>query len=163
MILEDILSLLLRIGELAFTAVVAGLTGEYLHHSKGTSAWNKKRFIYTEVIAAIGILFALLFLLPFTASFVHWPMDFLLFAGLMVAFGLLANYIGPNCGSIWNWHGITHGGSCDKFKADLAFLFLASIFFLVSALLGIYVMHKYRQKAEQRAGRRGWYRRRARV
>jgi hypothetical protein len=40
-----------------------------------------------------------------------------------------------NCGSIWNWNGITGGNTCDKFRADLAFLFLASIFFLVSALL----------------------------
>jgi len=158
MILEDMISICLRVGELAFTAVVAGLTGEWLHHSKGTSAWNKKRFIYTEVIAAIGILFSLLFLLPFLASFHHFPIDFLLFAGLMISFGLLANYIGPNCGSIWNWNGITHGGSCDKFKADLAFLFLASIFFLASALLGVYVMHKYRARADRNA-RGGWYRR----
>jgi hypothetical protein len=111
------------------------LTGQYLHQVKGTSAWSKKRFIYTEVIAAIGILFSLLFLLPFAASFLHWPVDFLLFAGFMVAFGLLANYIGPDCGSIWNWNGITGHGSCDKFKADIAFTFLAAIFFLVSALL----------------------------
>jgi hypothetical protein len=111
------------------------LTGQYLHQEKGTSAWSKKRFIYTEVIAAIGILFSLLFLLPFAASFLHWPVDFLLFAGFMVAFGLLANYIGPDCGSIWNWGGITGHGSCSKFKADIAFTFLAAIFFLVSALL----------------------------
>ncbi|KUJ15873.1 uncharacterized protein LY89DRAFT_97612 [Mollisia scopiformis] len=162
MILEDLLSLLLRIGELAFTAVVAGLTGEYLHNTRSASAWSRKRFIYTEVIAAIGILFSLLFLLPFMASFVHWPMDFLLFAGLMIAFGLLAHYISPSCGSIWNWHGIANGGSCDKFKADLAFLFMGSIFFLASALLGLYVMHKYRARADAGA-RRGWYRRRARV
>jgi len=161
MILEDILSLILRIGELAFTAVVAGLTGQYLHQTRGTSAWSKKRFIYTEVIAAIGILFSLLFLLPFLASFVHWPMDLLLFAGTMIAFGLLAHYISPSCGSIWNWHGLANGGSCDKFKADIAFLFLASIFFLASALLGIYVMRKYRNR--DGTGRRGWYRRRARV
>jgi len=162
MILDDLLSLLLRIGELAFTAVVAGLTGEYLHHTKGTSAWNKKRFIYTEVIAAIGILFSLLFLLPFAASFIHWPVDFLLFVGLIVAFGLLANYNGPACGSIWNWHGITHGGGCNQFKADLAFLFLAAIFFLASALLGLYVVHKHRRRgvANNNVGSRGrWYRR----
>jgi hypothetical protein len=91
MILADLISLCLRIGELAFSAVVAGLTGEYLHHTKGTSAWNKKRFIYTEVIAAIGILFSLLFLLPFAGSFIHWPVDFLLFVGFIVAFGLLAH------------------------------------------------------------------------
>jgi len=165
MLCDDLLSLCLRIGELAFSAVVAGLTGQYLHQQRGASAWNKKRFIYTEVIAAIGILFSLIFLLPFLASFIHWPMDLVLFAGFMVAFGLLANYIGPDCGSIWNWHGITHGGSCDKFKADLAFAFLASIFFLVSALLGIYVMHKRRRSTrtvvtDGAAGRRRrWYRR----
>jgi hypothetical protein len=152
MICDDILSLALRIGEvklsppvhpsltdrlqLAFSATVAGLTGSYLHSQKNTSAWSKKRFIYTEVVAAIGILFSLLFLLPFTASFVHWPMDFVLFALYMIAFGLLANFIGPmQCGSIWNWDGITGAATCDKFKADLAFSFLASIFFLASALL----------------------------
>lgn len=159
MILEDILSLCLRIGELAFTCVVAGLTGQYLHQHKGTSAWNEKRFIYTEVIAAIGILFSLLFLLPFLTSFIHWPMDFLLFAGLIIAFGLLANYIGPDCGSIWNWRGITGSGSCDQFRADLAFLFLASIFFLVSALLGIYVMHRRTTRRDNAVThRRRWYR-----
>jgi hypothetical protein len=161
MILSDILSLCLRVGELAFTSVVAGLTGSYLHQHKGTSAWDQKRFIYTEVIAAIGILFSLLFLLPFAGSFIHWPIDFLLFAGLMVSFGLLANYIGSDCGSIWNWNGIAHGGSCNKFKADLAFLFLASIFFLVSAILGIYVVHKRRRNAvvKDNGRRRRWYRR----
>jgi Membrane-associating domain len=91
MILVDIFSLCLRIGELAFTSVVAGLTGQYLHQHKGARAWDEKRFIYTEVIAAIGILFSLLFLLPFMASFIHWPMDFVLFAGTMIAFALLAH------------------------------------------------------------------------
>jgi hypothetical protein len=40
-----------------------------------------------------------------------------------------------HCGSVWNWHGITGESQCSKFKADIAFCFLASIFFLVSALL----------------------------
>jgi hypothetical protein len=155
MLAADALSFCLRVGEvnssllpktrskiqtnnyqLAFSATVAGLTGQYLHAQRHQSAWSKKRFIYTEVVAAIGILFALLFLFPFTASFIHWPMDLLLFAMFMVAFGLLANFIGPmNCGSIWNWDGITGKQTCSKFKADLAFCFLASIFFLISALL----------------------------
>jgi len=91
MLLIDIFSLCLRIGELAFTAVVAGLTGQYLHQHKGASAWDEKRFIYTEVIAAIGILYSLLFLLPFMSSFWHWPMDFVLFAGTLIAFALLAH------------------------------------------------------------------------
>lgn len=91
MILSDILSLLLRLGELAFSAVVAGLTGQYLHANKDASSWSKGRFIYTEVVAAIGILFSLLFLLPFAGSFIHWPVDLLLFILYMIAFGLLAS------------------------------------------------------------------------
>jgi len=160
MLAADALSFCLRLGELAFSATVAGLTGQYLHAEKHESAWSKKRFIYTEVVAAIGILFSLLFLLPFMASFVHWPVDFLLFAMFMIAFGLLANFIGPmNCGSIWNWHGITGKQTCSKFKADLAFCFLASIFFLASALLGLYVVHKHRRATTDRVThRRRWYR-----
>jgi len=159
MIAEDLLSLCLRIGELAFTAVVAGLTGAYLHANKHESAWSKKRFIYTEVAAAIGILFSLLFLLPFAGSFIHWPMDFILFALFMVAFGLLANFIGPmNCGSVWDWHGITGKSQCSKFKADIAFCFLASIFFLASALLGLYVVHRRQRGTASRVTKRRWYR-----
>jgi len=161
MLAEDLVSLCLRIGELAFSATVAGLTGSYLHTQKHTSAWSKKRFIYTEVVAAIGILFSLLFLLPFAASFIHYPADFLLFILFMIAFGLLANFIGPmHCGSIWNWHGITGKATCSKFKADIAFCFLASIFFLASALLGLYVVHRRRRAtAVDGVGRkRRWYR-----
>ncbi|KAL2071728.1 hypothetical protein VTL71DRAFT_12963 [Oculimacula yallundae] len=161
MVLTDILSLCLRIGELAFSAVVAGLNGQYLHRTRHASTNSRKRFIYVEVIAALGILFALLFLFPFTTSFLHWPVDFLLFAGFMIAFGLLAHY-DKQCGSVWNWRGITNGGECDKFKAVIAFLFLASIFFLVSAILGWWVSRKRTRTARVDTtthGRRRWYRR----
>jgi len=159
MLAADLVSLLLRIGELAFSATVAGLTGQYLHAEKHASAWSKKRFIYTEVVAGLGILFSLLFLLPFATSFIHWPADFILFALFMVAFGLLANFIGPmNCGSIWHWNGITGKSTCSKFKADIAFCFLASIFFLASALLGLWVVHRHRRTATTDRARRRWYR-----
>lgn len=163
MIASDILSFLLRVGELAFSATVAGITGWYLHQIRSVSDWSKKRFIYTEVVAALSILFSLVFLIPFTRSFMHWPIDLVLFVLWMVAFGLLVNFIGPmHCGSIWGWDGITGKSTCSKFKADIAFCFLASIFFLASALLGLYVMHRRRTGAV--AGdravtgrRRKWY------
>jgi hypothetical protein len=169
MLAEDLFSFLLRIGELIFSTIVAGINGAYLHDIKGAPAWSKKRFIYTEVIAAIGILFSLLFLIPFASSFIHWPVDLLLFVGFMVAFGLLANFIAPmNCGSIWNWHGITGKGVCSRFKADIAFCFLASIVFLASAILGFMVIRRHRTRATAVAGdgvgtnagrgRRKWYR-----
>lgn len=159
MILTDLVSLCLRIGELAFSATVAGLTGAWLHQHKSTSAWSEKRFIYTEVVSALGIVFSLLFLLPFASSFLHYPADLILFILYIVAFALLVNYIGPmNCGSVWDWHGITGKSACSKFKADIAFTFLAAIFFLASALIGIWVVHRHRATADTTRSRRRWYR-----
>jgi len=48
MIMTDLFSLCLRIGELAFSATVAGLNGQYLNSQKNTPASSIKRFIYTE-------------------------------------------------------------------------------------------------------------------
>jgi hypothetical protein len=116
---------------------VAGLSGEYLSHTSGASGdWSRGRFIYTEVLAAVSMLLALLWLLPFSGTFIHWPVDLLLAIGWFVAFGLLVNFIGPmNCGSIWYWGDITGGDTCQKFKADVAFCFLSAIFWLASAIL----------------------------
>jgi hypothetical protein len=63
-----------------------------------------------------------------------------------------------NCGSVWDWHGITGKSACSKFKADIAFCFLAAIFFLVSAIIGIWVVHRKRETATTNTGRRRWYR-----
>lgn len=124
------------ISQLAFSAIVAGLTGDYLHRTRGASSWVNRYFIYAEVVAAIGIVTALLFLFPFASTFIHYPVDFVNFVLFMVAFGLLAHWLSPmNCGSVWDWDGITGDSQCARWKADIAFCFLASIFFLASCLL----------------------------
>jgi hypothetical protein len=66
-----------------------------------------------------------------------------------------------DCGSVWDWDGITGDSQCSRWKADIAFCFLASIFFLASCLLGIYVVHYRRSSAaaDRRASHRyRWYR-----
>ncbi|KAJ3516641.1 hypothetical protein NM208_g14816 [Fusarium decemcellulare] len=73
MALDRIVSLVLRAAELVFACIVAGVNGEYLHKTDGASAWTLGRFIYTEVVAALGILFSLLLLIPFSSTFIHWP------------------------------------------------------------------------------------------
>jgi len=169
MLATDLVSLLLRVGELAFSATVAGLTGEYLHQRRGARASTHKRHIYTIVVAAISILFSLLFLLPFLASFAKWPVDLILFVLWIVAFALLADFNGDNsCGSIWRWGNVTQRNQCGKYKANMAFSFLAAIFFLVSAILGFWVMRKQRRgtrtehvkHSHTTTGRRKWYGRR---
>lgn len=88
--LARIVSMILRAAELVFAAIVAGVIGDYLHKSNGT-AWFLGRFIYTEVVAGLSILLALLWLLPFSSTFIHWPVDIFISILWWVAFALLVN------------------------------------------------------------------------
>jgi hypothetical protein len=90
-IISRLLSVVLRIGEIAFAAVVAGVVGEYLHQFDKAHAWPQSRFIYTEVVAGLSILLALFWLIPFTDSVINWPGDLIFFILWVVAFALLIN------------------------------------------------------------------------
>ncbi|MCJ1367114.1 hypothetical protein MMC16_006246 [Acarospora aff. strigata] len=157
----------LRIGELAFAATVAGLIGRYLHRVHNTRAWDHKRFIYTEVVAGLAMLLALLWLIPFNANIVHHVVDLLMFVLWMIAFGLLVNFIGPlKCGSVFSWGDITEKGTCQRWKAAVAFTFLSAMFWLASALLGMWMARRARRNvvatdgthgAATGAPRRKWY------
>ena len=96
MAIDRILSFVLRAAELAFAAIVAGITGQYLHQNNGASSWSLGRWIYTEVVAALSIFFAIIWLFPFSGSFIHWPTDLVLSICWFVAFGLLVNVSSPS-------------------------------------------------------------------
>lgn len=98
MILADLFSMVLRLAELAFAAIVAGLNGDYLHAVRRADSWDLGRFIYTEVVAGVSILFAIIWLFPFSGSFVHWPVDFIISVCWFVSFGLLVDFLNGNCG-----------------------------------------------------------------
>ena len=90
MVLSRVVNIILRAAELAFAAIVAGITGWILARSnEDTKGFG--RFIYTEVIAAITILVAFIWLIPFSSSFVNWPFDFFVSVCWFVAFGILVN------------------------------------------------------------------------
>jgi len=164
-VISRLVSICLRVGELAFAAVVAGIIGSYLHGYDATNSWPGARFIYTEVIAGISILLALLWLLPFAGGFIHWPADLILSAAWFAAFGLLVNYVhGTNCtGSTFDWAGITQGGVCNRWRASEAFSFLSALFWLVSAIVGIWFAHRTKNTravgADNGVARRRWYHR----
>jgi hypothetical protein len=156
---DDLFNFLLRIGELAFAAVVAGLTGVYLHSIEGTSSsdFPKVRFVYTEIVAGFSILLAILWLFPFSGTFIHWPIDFLISVAWFVAFGLLVHFLGSQCGDLFSWSDITQPGGCQRWKADVAFAFLSAIFWLASALLGLWAMRRPNYGTNS-FPRRHWYR-----
>lgn len=98
MILVDIISIILRVAELAFASIVAALNGRFLHAARGNSPWDLGRHIYTEVVAGLSILFAFVWLFPFSSSFIHWPMDLVISVMWFVSFGLLVNWLHGVCG-----------------------------------------------------------------
>ncbi|OTA70076.1 hypothetical protein K449DRAFT_427587 [Hypoxylon sp. EC38] len=157
MILTDIFSMILRLAELAFGAIVAGINGQYLHDVRNTDSWDQGRFIYTEVVAGIAIFLSIIWLFPFAGSFVHWPVDLVISICWFVAFGLLVNFLNGTCGYVFNWDNVSfrYGDQCGKWKAVIAFSFLSAICWLVSAIVGIFWVRDHEARAYRR---RTWYR-----
>lgn len=98
MILADLISMILRLAELVFAAIVLGITSHYLHITQGVSAWDQGRFIYTDVVAALAVILAIIWLFPFSGSFIHWPADLFISIAWFVSFGLLVNWLNGSCG-----------------------------------------------------------------
>ncbi|EXJ94056.1 hypothetical protein A1O1_02449 [Capronia coronata CBS 617.96] len=147
-VISRILSIALRVAEIAFAAVVAGLVGSYLHDYRSDSGLPLARFIYVEIIAGISILLGLLWLLPFASGFFHWPVDLLLSFAWFAAFGLLVNYVNrTTCGGhTFDWGHLTRGGFCQRWRSTEAFSFLSAIIWLASALLGLWFIRRERNK-----------------
>jgi hypothetical protein len=160
MILTDLVSMILRLAELAFAAIVAGLTGDYLHSVSGSSAWDQGRFIYTEVVAGLSILLSIIWLFPFSGSFIHWPADLIISICWFVSFGLMVNWLNGTCGYVFDWSGISFNGvnTCSEWKADIAFAFLSALCWLASAVVGLYWVHRHEAPAGTTYRHRRWYR-----
>jgi hypothetical protein len=88
---SSIVSFTLRGSELAFAATVTGLIAPYIHQSHLANDLPVRRSIYTIAVASLSMLFALLLLVPFSASFYFFPVDIMLFVLWIVAFGLLVD------------------------------------------------------------------------
>lgn len=92
MILLDLASVVLRIAEVGFATIVAAVNGKYLHDiSDFRTHWQEARFIYTEVVAGLALVLALVWLIPFSGSFTHWPVDLFISVCWFAAFGVLVN------------------------------------------------------------------------
>jgi hypothetical protein len=115
---------------------VLGLNSYFLSESDRHRVGPRGRIIYVEVISVISVLLSLIWLLPFTSQFMHYPFDFIISAAWFAAFGALVNYIiRLPCGSVWNWRGLANGSYCSQWKAAEAFSFIGACFWLASALL----------------------------
>ncbi|KAB5517400.1 hypothetical protein GE09DRAFT_1158706 [Coniochaeta sp. 2T2.1] len=172
---SKVLSIGLRIWELTCSCIVLGVVGHFLSRVNLANANADSRLIYTIIIASISTAVSLLFILPFTFTFMACPLDFILFVLWLVAF-ILLELLTPNntCDAFWyyNYWGYYWGGywrnpiivtgpasinwsGCSSWRVVLAWSFMASMAFLCSSILGVYVVVKY--KEEKRMRQRGYY------
>ncbi|EAW12762.1 MARVEL domain-containing protein [Aspergillus clavatus NRRL 1] len=162
-VVSRLVSIVLRVAEIAFAAVVAGLIGYYLHQFRHVDAWPQARWIYTEVVAGLSMLLGLIWLIPFSSGFFSWPFDVIISLAWFAAFGLLVDAIHKlNCGSIWQWHFVGDHTTCGRWKAAEAFSFLSAIVWMASALVGLWFTFRVRgANADGYHGRRRFGRRSA--
>ncbi|RDW72491.1 MARVEL domain-containing protein [Aspergillus mulundensis] len=150
-VVSRVVSIVLRITEIAFAAVVAGIIGWFLNRFGDLDMWPNARWIYTEVIAGISIFFGLVWLIPFSAGFLLWPLDLLISFAWFAAFGVLVDGRDRlDCGSIWRWDNITDDTICGRWRASQAFSFLSAIVWIVSALVGMWFTFRVRRHSTDR-------------
>ncbi|ETN41699.1 uncharacterized protein HMPREF1541_03635 [Cyphellophora europaea CBS 101466] len=146
-VLSRMISIPLRIGEIAFAAVVAGIIGSYMDRNSSSDNWPHARFIYTIVVAAISMLLGVIWLIPFSRGFFTWAVDIFLSLCWFAAFGLLVQFTRGSCDArAFDWNGITRGGTCNRWRAVQAFAFLSAVFWLTSAIVGIWFTRRERRK-----------------
>jgi len=163
---SKVVSVFFRLVQLASAAIVAGLVGRYLSSVHDAHAHAGSRIIYAIVIAGISIIASLVLMIPWKLTFFAFPLDAILFILWMVEFGLLANLTasgGCNSGWYWTHWGYYWGGfwrtvpvgntsatvvnsyACNRWDSTLAFSFIGGMFWLFSAILGIYNSTKRRR------------------
>ncbi|EEH42512.1 uncharacterized protein PADG_07332 [Paracoccidioides brasiliensis Pb18] len=166
-VISRMVSVVLRIGEIGFAAVVAGIIGHDVARTDNFPGFPLGRWIYALVVSGISMLLGLIWLIPFSASFVLWIADLIISCAWFSVFAVLVNWLNRRaCGFIFDWGSITDGGVCDRWKAAEAFSFLSAILWLVSAIVGIWFTFRTRDRRPvagdgYRTNRRFWGRRHA--
>ncbi|KAF2671562.1 integral membrane protein [Microthyrium microscopicum] len=157
MILSRLLSFVFRGLEFVCAIIILGLGGHFIWRMNRDGPGPRGRLIYTEVVATFAALLSLIWLVPFTWTFLHYPMDIILSLAFFASFGALFDWIhinGLNCSGIfgvWNWDGNSHNNYCAEWKTLEAFTFMSGVFWLISAFLSIHVFHRVRGRNSPKA------------
>ncbi|KAH7089663.1 hypothetical protein FB567DRAFT_590470 [Paraphoma chrysanthemicola] len=153
MIFSRLASLILRVGQFVFAAIVLGLTAYFLHQRTRHGVGPYARVIYSVIWSSLSIIFAIIWAIPTSSSMTGYVSDFIFTAGWGAVFGLLVRWFnGVNCGSAWNWTGfsLSRSNYCGQWRAAQAFSFLSMVFWFASFLLGLITLHRLSRRADGR-------------
>lgn len=102
---SKVINVILRIGELASCAIVLGQLGHFLWILADANAPSDPHIVYTTVVASIGIFLSVVLVLPFTYSFLAFPVDFIMAILWLVAFCLLetVSWVQPDLAAVMQY------------------------------------------------------------
>ncbi|KAF2855016.1 hypothetical protein T440DRAFT_464333 [Plenodomus tracheiphilus IPT5] len=157
MLFSRIASLILRIAQFVFAAIVLGLTSYFLYQRTRHSVGPLGRLIFAIIWSSLSILMAVIWAIPTSSSMTGYVSDLVFTAGWAAVFGLYVRYFnGVNCGSAWNWSGVSlsRNDYCGQWRAAQAFSFLSLVFWFATFVLGVLTVHRLNRRAAARGGSR---------
>ncbi|KAJ9419196.1 hypothetical protein FOXG_22436 [Fusarium oxysporum f. sp. lycopersici 4287] len=158
---HKVISILLRLGELASAIIVLGILSRFCYLISIAEVYADGRIIYGIVVACLGIIYSFIFCPPFKNMFLGFPFDFVMFVMWLVAYCLLQTRTGGHACSVgwyydyWGYYWgrfwrvgpigtvTINGAGCGSWKTVLAFSFIAWFLHLLSGILGVYVFRTY--------------------
>ncbi|ENI06616.1 hypothetical protein COCC4DRAFT_165540 [Bipolaris maydis ATCC 48331] len=158
MIFSRIISLILRVSQFVFAAIVLGLTAYFVYKienpgrgPRGHDDWDPLgRLIFALVWSSLSIIFAIIWAIPTTFAMKGFISDFIFTAGWAAVFGVLVDWFNDaGCGSPWAWGDVSfrRGDSCGQWRAAQAFSFLSLIAWFATGILGIIMVLRLRRRA----------------
>lgn len=150
MIVTRVVSLVLRVAQFVFAAIVLGLTAYFLYARSRYHVGPFGRVVFSVIWSSLSIIFALIWAIPTSSSITGYTSDLILTAGWGAVFGLLVRWFNrAGCGSAWNWSGVSlsRNNSCGQWRAAQAFSFLSMIFWFATFLLGVITVHRLSRRA----------------
>lgn len=86
---SKVFNVIFRLGELCSSVIVLGIVGHFLYIVGDSGTYADSRLVYAVVVASISTALSLIALLPFTFSFLIFPIDLILFVNWLVVYCLL--------------------------------------------------------------------------
>ncbi|KAH4187202.1 hypothetical protein HBI73_106430 [Parastagonospora nodorum] len=156
MIVSRLVSLVLRIAQFVFAAIVLGLTAYFLYQRSRHNDGPFGRVVFAVIWSSLSIIGAIIWAVPTSSSMTGYVSDLVFTAGWAAVFGLLVHWFnGTNCGSAWDWTGFSfsRNNNCGQWRAAQAFSFLSMVIWFATFLLGIITVHRLSRRAAPRGAR----------
>ncbi|KAH5447812.1 hypothetical protein HBI30_174780 [Parastagonospora nodorum] len=156
MIVSRLVSLVLRIAQFVFAAIVLGLTAYFLYQRSRHNDGPFGRVVFAVIWSSLSIIGAIIWAVPTSSSMTGYVSDLVFTAGWAAVFGLLVRWFnGTNCGSAWDWAGFSFSrdNNCGQWRAAHAFSFLSMVIWFATFLLGIITAHRLSHRAAPRGAR----------